>query len=271
MAIEAEELATRIARCIGIWETNRGGDQPRPRQSELNTVAGLPASMATVEQATMPYAVTALRKFAELRNETNPALTLADVNAADARCAAVVALLNAVTTAANAGQAADAFAAQNGPAIAATGLGAADIGAMFGGAALKKKIDVLAPDVKSGAKTVAQAIATLAPAERMGIGEGSLRTYINRPNTWGENRAAWQRKAVSAPPGTVGARIEALAITQGGTALLMPTVRVRVAAQIALTPRPSDQTIVTTVAQQNNPNEANYGNNVWATYKRIFP
>ncbi len=263
-----DELATRIVRCIGIWETNRGGDQPAPTESKLNTVAGLPASMATVEQATAPYAVTALKRFAELRNLANPPLTMADVNAADARCSAVVALLNAVTAAG--AQNPDDFIAQHASALAATALSQADVKAMFGGAVLKRKIDALAADVKAKRKTVAQAIATLAPAERMGLGEGSLKTYINRPNTWGENRAAWQRKAVAAPPGTVGARIEAIAVSQGGTAFIMPTVRARVNAQFAATPRPGIEQIVNTVAQQNNPGEANYGQNVWATYHRLF-
>ncbi|MEJ0043200.1 MAG: hypothetical protein WDM81_13730 [Rhizomicrobium sp.] len=142
---------------------------------------------------------------------------------------------------------------------------------MFAAAALKRKIDGLAADVAAHRKTVAQAIASLAPGERLGLGESSLKTYITRPNTWGENRAAWQRKAVSAPPGTVGARIEAVAVVQNGTAFITPMVRARVNAQLAKAPVPGEQAIVTTVAQQNNPNEANYGQNVWATYKRLFP
>src|ERR1041384_883256 len=40
----AEELTSRISNCIGIWETNRGGDAPNPQESSLDTVAGVKAS-----------------------------------------------------------------------------------------------------------------------------------------------------------------------------------------------------------------------------------
>ena len=36
----AEELTSRISNCIGVWETNRGGDAPNPQESSLDTVAG---------------------------------------------------------------------------------------------------------------------------------------------------------------------------------------------------------------------------------------
>ena len=38
-------------------------EQPAPRESALDTVAGVHASMATIEQATMPYAITALKQM----------------------------------------------------------------------------------------------------------------------------------------------------------------------------------------------------------------
>ena len=50
-----------------MWETNRGGDAPNPQESSLDTVAGVKASMATIEQATMPYALDALRRHVSLR------------------------------------------------------------------------------------------------------------------------------------------------------------------------------------------------------------
>ena len=263
----ADELTTRIVRCIGIWETNRGKDQPAPKESGLNTVAGLPASMATIEQATMPYAVDAVTRYAALRSLAAPPLTAADLNAAAARCTGVVALLGLV---AKASQAPDDFIAQQSAAIAATGLSADNVRTMFAAVALKTKIDALAAQVKAKTITVAQAIATLSAAERLGLGDSSLKTYINRPNTWGENRAAWQRKAVSTLTGGIGTRIEAIAVMQDGTAFITPVVRGRVDAQLAKTPQPSEQQIVTTVGNQNNPNEANYGQNIWANYQRLF-
>src|SRR4051812_13384722 len=99
----AAVLTARLARCIGIWETNRGGDNPEPKESALDTVAGVHASMATIERATMPCAVDAFGRFAALRNRAAPPLSTTEVAAADARCKAVKTLLGKVTTAANAG------------------------------------------------------------------------------------------------------------------------------------------------------------------------
>ena len=66
LSVSPSDLITRIARCIGIYETNRGGDEPAPKESALDTVSGVHASMATIEQATMPYAVDASNLFADL-------------------------------------------------------------------------------------------------------------------------------------------------------------------------------------------------------------
>src|SRR5438309_1890186 len=46
----ADELAAQIANSIGVWETNRGKNVPVPKESKLETVAGVHASMATIEQ-----------------------------------------------------------------------------------------------------------------------------------------------------------------------------------------------------------------------------
>ena len=99
----AEELTRRIARAIGVWETNRGGTTPRLRESGLQTVAGIPASMATIEQATMRYLVRALREHAELRELATPPLTRQEVRAAQHRIEAVNALLESVGAGARAG------------------------------------------------------------------------------------------------------------------------------------------------------------------------
>src|SRR5262249_8583033 len=99
----AEELTSRISNCIGIWETNRGGDAPNPRESSLDTVAGVKASMATIEQATMPYALDALRRNASLRKLAEPELTKEEIDAAILRVQAVPTLLTAVSNASAAG------------------------------------------------------------------------------------------------------------------------------------------------------------------------
>jgi hypothetical protein len=91
-----DDLTQRIARCIGIWETNRGKDNPDPKESSLNTVCGVNASMATIEQATMPYTIEALKKYKSLRDKAKPALTIEELNNAQARCVAVVTLLDLV-------------------------------------------------------------------------------------------------------------------------------------------------------------------------------
>jgi hypothetical protein len=100
----ADELTARLARCIGIWETNRGKDNPDPKESSLDTVAGVHASMATIEQATMPYAITALKKHKSLRDKATPPLTMAELNNAEARCNAVSTLLKSVTKSSKKGE-----------------------------------------------------------------------------------------------------------------------------------------------------------------------
>jgi hypothetical protein len=72
-------------------------------------------------------------------------------------------------------------------------------------------------------------------------------------------------------PDQVGARIEAVAVSDGGQALAIPAIRSRVDAELAKAPTPSTEDIVKVVAQKNNPNEADYGLHVWQTYQRLYP
>jgi putative NIF3 family GTP cyclohydrolase 1 type 2 len=290
-------LTARIARCVGIWETNRGGTDPAPRESALDTVAGVHASMATIEQATMTYAITQLKSHKDLRDMATPPLTMVELNAAEARCIAVVTLLGLVAAASAAGQSHAAFITANAAAITATGLSNADVQTMFNAVTLKSTLDTAHTNVdaagttakaaaaaagktpkkqaseekKAKAKALKDEIAAIPAADRLGLGEGSLKAYINKPANWGENRAGWQRKAVNAMAGDVGRRIESVAISRGGTALAIPAIRSRVDAQFARKPVPSTEQIVKTVAQQNNPGEANYGQHVWETYQRLYP
>jgi hypothetical protein len=273
----AEELTKRLARCIGVWETNRGKDDPNPTESTLDTVAGVKASMATIEQATMAYSITALKKHKTLRDAATPALTKAELNKAEARVLKVDDLLAAVSKASKKGTTPDDFIKAEAALIADSGLSDADVRTMFSAVTLKGTIDAASTESKKEkkdadrAKKVQEAIDAIPAADRLGLGEGSLRAYINKTSKWGENKAAWHRKAVAGMTGDVATRIEAVAVSDSGTGLAIPVIRSRVDAQLAKTPKPSLEEIVKAVAQQNNPGEAKYGDNVWATYKRLYP
>ena len=263
-------MVARIARCIGIWETNRGGDNPKPTGSRLDTVAGIHASMSTVEQATMPYAVTAFARDAALRAKASPALSVAEINAATACCKSVVALLKGVSGASKAAETPDAFIQTHGAAIAAALLSPDDVRTMFQAIILKGAIDKLHAQVASGKMTLAKAVASISLADRMGLGTASLKIYISISADWGENAAAWQRKAVLAMPSQVGARVEAVAVSNKGLGLVISVVTRLVGAALKLDPGLSEQQLVSTVAQQNNPNEGGYAKNVLAIYTRLF-
>jgi hypothetical protein len=293
----ADDLTTRLARCIGIWETNRGQNDPAPKESALDTVAGVHASMATIEQATTPYAITALKAHSELRARATPPLTVKELNDAEARAAAVNTLLKSVATASAASQKPDDFIKDNTDAITASGLSNADVKTMFGAVTLKSTIDTAHTTAEEAGKTAKQeaakekksekeqtkagqaakqksvtdSIAAISAPDRLGLGDASLKAYINKPANWGENRAGWQRKAVSTMPNNVGTRIAAVAILDSGTALATPVIKSRVSTELAKTPAPTEEEIVKTVAQQNNPGEKDYGLHVWQTYQRLYP
>ena len=137
----ADVLTSRISNCVGVWETNRGGDAPAPTESSLDTLATVKASMATIEQATMPYALDALRKHASLRKLASPELTKEEINDAIARTTAVKTLLDAVKTAADAGTSADDFIKAQQGTITPSGLSDDNVSTMFSGVELKKTID----------------------------------------------------------------------------------------------------------------------------------
>jgi hypothetical protein len=272
------DLAARIATCIGIWETNRGGDAPSPKQSGLRTVAGLPASMATIEQATMPYAISALKADKALRDRANPPLTVKELTDAESRCSAVVQLLKSVAGAASRGIGPDAYMKVNAKLVASTGLSASDVATMFGALKLRATIAAARERVVTGtgpqksARQRAREEAALIPVgDRMGLDVSSLASYIQNPATWGENRAAWQRKAVNLMSGDIGNRIETVAEADGGAGLALSVIQERVLQQMAKDPSPTVDQIVSIVAQMNNPGEKNYGANVLAIYRRLYP
>jgi hypothetical protein len=295
----AEELTRRIALAIGIWETNRGGTAPRPRESGLQTTAGVPASMATIEQATMPYMVDALRQHAELRALATPPLTDAEIAAAQQRINAVDGLLSSVNAASAAGTTPDAFIQANAAQMTAAGMQDADVRTMFSAVTLRGTVTAAHGRVQAAAdQAVAEARAAnpairptevsrirqttttqqatqeagaIPAAQRLGISAGSLATYIRSPATWGENRAAWERLAVQRMPDSVGTRIQSVATAQQGTAVAGAVIRGRVDTALARTPTLTEEQLVTTVATQNNPRETNYGANVWSIYQRLPP
>jgi hypothetical protein len=268
----AEELTTRISNCIGVWETNRGGDAPAPTESSLDTLATVKASMATIEQATMPYALDALRRYASLRKLASPELTKQEIDDAIARTTAVKTLLDAVKTAADAGTSADDFIKAQQGTITPSGLSDDNVKTMFAGVELKKTIDTKHGELGGKEKKTGKSLAEEIPeTDRLGLGVGSLSAYIKDPKKWGENRAAWQRLAVDTMPGQVGARINSVATSSGGTALAGPVVRARVDAELAKDPKPTEEALVKTVGAKNNPGETGYGDSIWTTYQRLYP
>lgn len=289
----AEELTSRIARCIGIWETNRGKDNPAPRESDLDTFAGMSASMATIEQATMPYAITALKKHKSLREKADPPLTLKELNAAEARCVAVTKLLPLVDAAAGKGTTPEDFISANQDAITATGLSDSDVQTMFDAVTLKGTIEQARTDIKTAGEKAAEeepnkakkkaakskaegeqrqaSIDAISEEDRLGLDESSLKAYINKPHNWGEHRAGWQRKAVEAMPDNVASRIETVAEADNGTGLASAVVGARVATELAKEPKPTEEALVKAVGAQNNPGEPGYGDNIWKTYSRLYP
>jgi hypothetical protein len=127
------------------------------------------------------------------------------------------------------------------------------------------------PQQAAKQKSVTDSIAAISAPDRLGLGEASLKAYINKPSNWGENRAGWQRKAVASMPNNVGTRIEAVSVMDAGTALAIPVIKSRVSTELAKTPVPTEEDIVKTVAQQNNPGEKDYGLHAWQTYQRLYP
>lgn len=327
----ADELTTRIAKCIGIWETNRSKDEPSPRESDLKTTAGISASMATIEQATMAYAITTLKKFKSLRDKAKPALTMKDLNSAETRCIAVSTLLDSVSQASADSKTPDDFIKENSASILATGLSNDDVKTMFSGVALKETIDASRTSIKTKKEAISTLVESIGNAskkekkpedfvkeneaeilatglseeyvktmfltvskksktekdakgqminnvidsipekDRLGLDENSIRSYISEKKRWGENESAWQRKAVNAMSDNIGKRIEEVAEADSGASFVIPVVKEKVDIELAKDPVPGEEEIIKVVAQQNNPGESNYGENVWKTYNRIYP
>jgi hypothetical protein len=266
----ADVLTTRIAQSIGVWETNRGGNAPNPTESTLDNVSGVPGNMATIEQATMPYALDAFRAHRALRNRARPPLTLQEIDAAIARTRAVTALLTSVTAAAGRGTTPDDFIAGHGEQIAATGLSDANVHTMFEAVPLRATIVAANARVRQGQSTPQREARAIPEGDRLGLGTGSLTAYVRTLAKWGENRAGWQRLAVQQMPNDFARRMEEVSESDNGTALVLPVVRGRVDAHMRRNPQATEQEVVTAVGAQNNSREDGYGANIWATYRRLY-
>lgn len=207
----------------------------------------------------MEHAADHLRKYKELWNKATPPLTKAELDAANERCRAVNTLLRLVDKST---KQPDDFIKDHAQALSDTGLSNDDVKMMFRAVALKATITRLRAHGKGSA--------TIPTAERLGLGEGSLKAYIRRPSTWGEHRAAWQRKAVMNMPNNLAARIEQVVESNGGTALSMPVITEWVNQERAKKPMPSIEALVKAVAKKNNPHEQGYAEDVWKIYVRLY-
>lgn len=269
----ADELTTRISKAIGVWETNRGGTEPKVAESSLTTVANTRASMATIEQATIGYALQALREHPSLRNKASPEPTAKEINDAIAVCKAVDTLLDDVMLAANKGTKPDDFIKDHGSDISNSKLSEDNVRTMFKAVVLKATIDAGNAQLKAkeekDRKTSKEVVDAIPKDERLGLSPGSLRAYVEKPGKWGENRVAWQRLAVNNMSGDLGKRINTAATSDGGMALIIPVVRKRVGVELAKDPRPTEEQIVKAVGKQNNAGEKNYGDNIWKTYQQL--
>ncbi|GIJ48378.1 hypothetical protein Val02_52640 [Virgisporangium aliadipatigenens] len=264
-------LAERIVFAIGIWETNRGGDAPAPKESTLDTVAGVKASMKSAVQATMIFAVDLINRFPSLRERADPPLTKTELKKAIDRCHGVDALHAAVGKAVAKGTDVAEFLVAEGTLVEQAGLTEAHVHTMFAAAELKNEINEIRPEyLKADKKGKAKIRAELTAASELGIDDKSLKAYIETPTKWGEHKAAWHRVAVNAMPDDVGPRIESVALADEGTALALPEYTRLVKAAVAADPKATEEDIVTSVAQRNNSREPAYGSHVWEIYKKLY-
>lgn len=254
-------------------------------ESQLSTVAGIHASMATIEQATIGYTLDALKNHITLRLFTvsdNPLLSypiyLPDVEQGITRATNTRTLLIAVEGAVNVGQTFDSFLTNNFTLISSTGLSAENVRTMFRAVPLKAQIDAAHERFASGASTLAQEVAAIPEADRLGLAAGSLQSYIRTPSLWGENRAAWERLAVRTLPNNLGYQFEARATYGSGRNMAYEVYKSRVQHAFAvagctgegnLCLNAQEADIVRSVGQTNNPNFPGYGQQVLTIYCRM--
>jgi hypothetical protein len=118
-------------------------------------------------------------------------------------------------------------------------------------------------------EAINRAIAQIPEADRLGIGAGSLRSYIRDPRNWGENRAAWERVSIQRMDGDVGNRIINTATHNDGVTMMGAVMRSQVARQERL--HPGDQNAVIRGVAATHNARSNYPDEVLSTYNRLYP
>jgi hypothetical protein len=265
-------LTDEIARTIAIHETNRGGNEPRPRESDLDTTAGVKASVRSVSQATMPWILGALNHHPELRQNASQPVTPEQIQQAEHRVHGTDRLLGEVD---GAGQMTpEQFAAEHAEELQATGMTQADVTRMFQGRDLHAKVKaaharLMALPKKQRRAALQRELGAIPEDERAGLGSSSLGTYIKDPRNWGENRAGWERLSVSRMPNGVGQNIEDTATHNEGLTMMGAVMNSQVAAQQRLHPHDTDA-VVKGVAHQHNAH-ADYPGGVLREYHRLYP
>jgi hypothetical protein len=225
------EIGANLIDAIGVVETNPNGLIPIPRESDLQTVVGIPASLATVHQTIVANALTAFRNSEALRNNVDQnrafqaiRLSRKEIRTADDRVDALERLLSTVdkSTPALTAEQVNQFIAAHSKLTVAAGVSFDNVRTMFAAASLKRTIDAAHARVKSKLRTPAERaaldaeVALIPPANRVGLTEGTLRNYIRTPGNWGETAAAWARLAVRNLPNNLGKRIEAFETANDG-------------------------------------------------------
>jgi hypothetical protein len=291
--VDASRITYNLVRAIGVYETNRASDLliVKPRQSDLRTVAGVRANLATYEQATIPYVIDALLGDPALRRNTDADDPLrhepiepAELRRARARVQNVDKLVDAVYAAYKAnpvtsGAPVETFIAANAGLIASTGLSQANVRTMFASAELRATVFAAIDRIEARTSTIQAELAKIPVDKRLGLPDGSLRGYLKRKTNWGEHKAAWKRLAVQRFPDSLGQRIEAFGNPDDPLALASSVVLkrvlsalngVRCASSTALCDQLTEREIIIKVATRNNPKEKGYAQGVLKIYCKFF-
>ena len=231
----ADMLTSRISNCVGIWETNRGGDAPNADRVLARHRRGGQGEHGHGRAGDDALrARRAAQRNASLRKLASPELTMKEIDDAIARsprsrrCSTrsrpPPTRAPAPTTSSRPSRARSRRAGSPTPTCA-----------RCSAASSSRR--------RSTRSTATSAARTRRPPSRppgrsrrpTGSGSAPARSasYITDPKKWGENRAAWQRLAVDNMPGDVGTRINSVATSSGGTALAGPVIRARVDAELA--------------------------------------
>ena len=266
----AETLTDRIANCVGVWETNRGGDAPNLTESSFDTVAGVKASMATVEQATKPYALDALRRNASLRKLARRAPpSRRSTTRSPARRRSNPA--DGVKTAADAGTTADDFIKAQQATIIPTGSSTTTPPPCSAPSTLKNTIDTKHGETGGKKQEDPKQAAGEIPRPTASAWAPVADLLHPRPEEVGR-----ESRRLAAPRGRPDARRRRHPHQRRRDVLRRhrarrprhPRPRGRRTGHKG--PEPHRGSAGQRRAAKNNPNETGYGDNIWATYQRLY-